>query len=51
MTRRQKKHSLLVDLRYNQYILNSRRRPKTTYMQLIPNFLKAIKNVLPINTK
>ena len=44
MTRKQKKHSLLVDLRYNQHILATRRRPKTTYRQLLPNFLNMLKN-------
>lgn len=44
MTRRQKKHDKLVTLYYHSNVLKSRRRPKTTYMQLIPNFLKAIQN-------
>jgi len=51
MTRRQKKHEQLVTLYYHSSVLKSRRRPKTTYLQLIPNFLKALKNALPINTK
>jgi len=44
MTRRQKKHDKLVTLYYHSSVLSARRRPKTTYMQLIPNFLKALKN-------
>lgn len=43
MTRKQKKHSLLVDLRYNQHILATR-RTKARPSQLLPNFLKAIQN-------
>jgi len=44
MTRRQKKHELFVTYHYNNGKLSARRKPKTTYMQLIPNFLKALKN-------
>jgi hypothetical protein len=42
MTRRQKKHDKLVTLYYHSGVLSARRRPKVTYMQLIPNFLKMI---------
>ena len=44
MTRKQKKHDKLVTLYYHSSVLSARRRPKVTYMQLIPNFLKAIQN-------
>lgn len=44
MTRKQKKHDKLVTLYYHSSVLATRRRPKVTYMQLIPNFLKAIQN-------
>lgn len=43
MTRKQKKHSLLVDLRYNQHIL-ANRRTKVRPSQLLPNFLNMLKN-------
>lgn len=44
MTRKQKKHDKLVTLYYHSSVLSARRRPKVTYMQLIPNFLKMIQN-------
>jgi len=44
MTKRQKKHDKLVTLYYHSGVLSARRRPKATYMQLLPNFLKAIQN-------
>lgn len=46
MTKRQKKHDKLVTLYYHSNVLSARRRPKTTYLQLIPNFLKAIQNAI-----
>jgi len=45
MTRKHK-HDLLVQLRYNQHLLASRRRPKVKFSQLLPNFLKAIRNAI-----
>ena len=44
MTKRQKKHDKLVTLYYHSSVLSARRRPKVTYMQLLPNFLKMIQN-------
>lgn len=46
MTKRQKKHEQLVTLYYHSSVLSAKRRPKVTYMQLIPNFLKAIQNAI-----
>lgn len=43
MNRRQKKHDMLVDLKYNQHILATR-RTKARPSQLLPNFLKMIQN-------
>lgn len=43
---RQRKHDLLVTLKYNQHILATRRRPKVKFSQLLPNFLKAIRNAI-----
>jgi hypothetical protein len=46
MTHRQKKHEKLVTLYYHSGVLSARRRPKVTYMQLLPNFLKMIQNAI-----
>lgn len=41
---RQRKHDLLVTLKYNQHILATRRRPKVKFSQLLPNFLNQLKH-------
>lgn len=46
MTRKQKKRDKLVTLYYHSGVLSARRKPKVTYRQLIPNFLKAIQNAI-----
>lgn len=51
MTKRQKKHELFVTYHYNNGKLSARRKPKVRYSQLFSNFLQALKNALPINTK
>ena len=43
MTRKQKKHNMLIDLKYNQHILATR-RTKVRPSQLLPNFLNILKN-------
>ena len=50
MTRKQKKHDMLIDLKYNQYILATR-RTKERPSQLLPNFLKMIQNAFIGHTR